>query len=50
MLKPADPRVSALRRFAVSITALTIIGQFWLGFEQSWAQQFVAVGVHLAAV
>jgi hypothetical protein len=47
MLKPADPRVSALRRFAVSITALTIIGQFWLGFEQSWAQQLVAVGTSL---
>jgi hypothetical protein len=41
---PADPRVSALRRFAVSITVLTVIGHLLLGFETSWAQQVVAMG------
>jgi enediyne biosynthesis protein E5 len=43
MRRPADPRVSALRRFAVSITVLTIVGHLWLGIEQSWAQAVVAV-------
>ncbi len=31
-----DPRLSALRRFALSITAFTIAGHLWLGFEQSY--------------
>lgn len=44
MRKPSNPRVSALRRFAVSITALTVIGHLLLGIEQSWAQTVVAVG------
>jgi hypothetical protein len=44
MGKPADPRLSALRRFAVSITVLTVVGHVWLGFEQSWAQQLTALG------
>jgi enediyne biosynthesis protein E5 len=47
MPKPADPRVSALRRFAVSITVLTVVGHLLLGFETSWAQQVVAVGTSL---
>lgn len=41
--KPADPRVSALRRFAVSITVLTVVGHLFLGIEQSWAQQLASV-------
>jgi len=36
--------VSALRRFAVSITVLTVVGHLWLGFEQSWAQAVAALG------
>lgn len=32
---PPDRRVKALRRFALSITVLTIVGQAFLGFEQS---------------
>lgn len=35
---PPDKRIGALRRFAVSITLITVIGHFWLGFELSWAQ------------
>ena len=40
---PKDPRVAALRRFAISITVFTIVGHFALGFEQSWAQPAVAL-------
>lgn len=43
--KPVDARSAALRRFGVSISALTIAGAFWLGFEDSWAQPIVAVAV-----
>lgn len=51
MLKPKNPRVSALRRFAVSITGLTIVGHLFLGFEQSWLQAVVAVGAsHLLTI
>lgn len=38
-----DVRLTALRRFAVSITVLNIAGHTILGFEQSWAQLFVAM-------
>ena len=42
--KPAsDPRIKALRRFALSITALTIVGNTVLGFEQAYATPVVAV-------
>lgn len=34
-LKPVDKRVKALTRFAVSISVLTVLGQAFLGFEQS---------------
>ena len=37
-------RLAGLRRFAVAITALNILGHFVLGFEQSWAQPLVALG------
>jgi hypothetical protein len=36
-------RLPALRRFALAITILTVLGHFVLGFEQSWAQPLVAV-------
>jgi enediyne biosynthesis protein E5 len=39
----ADPRTTALRRFAVSITALTIVGLTLLGFEQAYATPVVGV-------
>ena len=36
-------RLAALRRFAVAITLLNVLGHFVLGFEQSWAQPLVAL-------
>ena len=33
----------ALRRFAIAITVLNILGHFFLGFEQSWAYPLVAL-------
>jgi enediyne biosynthesis protein E5 len=38
-----DLRLPALRRFAVAITVLNVLGHFVLGFEQSWAQPLVAL-------
>lgn len=38
-----DLRLPALRRFAVAITLLNVIGQSVLGFEQSWAHLVVAL-------
>jgi hypothetical protein len=41
---PGPPnRLAALRRFAVAITLLNVLGHFVLGFEQSWAQPLVAL-------
>ena len=37
-------RLGGLRRFAVAITILNILGHTVLGFEQSWAQPLVAPG------
>ena len=42
-MTPAERRIAALRRFSMGITGLTIVGHFWLGFEQSWAQVFVSL-------
>jgi len=42
-VSPLERRNAALRRFALSITALTIAGAFLLGFEDSWAQPLVAL-------
>jgi enediyne biosynthesis protein E5 len=42
-MTPAERRIAALRRFSMGITALTLVGHFWLGFEQSWAQVFVSL-------
>lgn len=38
-----DLRLAALRRFAIAISALTILGHVFLGFEQSWAQVLAAL-------
>lgn len=44
-------RVTALRRFAMSITAFTVLGHLFLGFEQSPATPVVAVlGSYAAAL
>lgn len=40
---PPDLRLSALRRFAIAITALNLLGHFWLGFEQAWATPLISV-------
>lgn len=37
--------ITALRRFAISITIFNIIGYAVLGFEQPWIWPFVAIGV-----
>jgi hypothetical protein len=51
-MNPAERRIAALRRFAIGISLLTLVGHVWLGFEQSWAQVVVALatcyGVELA--
>ncbi|MEU3351564.1 enediyne biosynthesis protein UnbU [Streptomyces sp. NPDC037389] len=47
-LTPAKRRSKALRRFALSITVLNIVGLTWLGFEQAYATPFVAVGTAYA--
>ena len=36
-------RLGGLWRFAMAITALTVLGHTYLGFEQSWAHPLVAV-------
>ena len=36
-------RLGGLRRFAVAITVLNLLGHTVLGFEQSWAQPVVAL-------
>jgi hypothetical protein len=41
--RPKDPRVIALRNFAVSITVFNIIGYAYLGFEQPWLWPVIAV-------
>lgn len=47
-LSPAQRRSKALRRFALSITVLNVVGLAWLGFEQAFLTPFVAVGVAYA--
>lgn len=39
----ASNRLAGLRRFAVAITVLNILGHTVLGFEQSWAQPLVSL-------
>jgi hypothetical protein len=36
-------RLGGLRRFAIAITALNVLGHTVLGFEQAWAHPFVAL-------
>ncbi|HEU4324590.1 MAG TPA: hypothetical protein VFS21_15715 [Roseiflexaceae bacterium] len=36
-------RLGGLRRFAIAITLLNLIGRLFLGFEQSWLQLFTAI-------
>jgi enediyne biosynthesis protein E5 len=43
-----DIRVAALRRFAVSITAFTVVGHLWLGMETPWAAPVVAIATTYA--
>ncbi|HXU45231.1 MAG TPA: hypothetical protein VN783_06880 [Thermoanaerobaculia bacterium] len=38
-----DPRLSALWRFAISISIFNVLGHLWLGFEQAWALPFVSI-------
>jgi Na+-translocating ferredoxin:NAD+ oxidoreductase RnfD subunit len=38
-------RLAGLRRFAVAITFLNVLGHFVLGFEQSWAVPLVSLAV-----
>lgn len=40
---PGKSHLTALRRFAIAITVLNILGHTVLGFEQSWAQPLVAL-------
>lgn len=41
--KVTDPRIEALKRFAISITVFNIVGRLWLGFETSWAAATVCL-------
>ena len=43
MSRPST-RLPALRRFAITISVLNLLGHTVLGFENSWAQMFVALG------
>lgn len=43
-----DHRLAALRRFAVAITLLNLLGHFVLGFEPSWAHPLVALATGYA--
>jgi hypothetical protein len=43
--KRTNKVITALRRFAISITIFNILGYTVLGFEQPWLYPFVAVGV-----
>lgn len=39
----ARDRLGGLRRFAIAITILNVLGHTWLGFEQSWAHPLAAL-------
>lgn len=44
MSKPKpDPRVTALKRFAISITIFNVAGYLFLGFEQPWLWPIIAI-------
>src|SRR5262245_30717363 len=40
---PEPNRLGGLRRFAIAITVLNVLGHTLFGFEQSWAQPLVAL-------
>ena len=42
-------RLGGLRRFAIAITVLNILGHAFFGFEQSWAQPLVALATAYGA-
>ncbi|HKR12273.1 MAG TPA: hypothetical protein VJT15_09455 [Pyrinomonadaceae bacterium] len=42
-------RLGGLRRFAIAITILNILGHTFFGFEQSWAHPFVALAAAYSA-
>jgi enediyne biosynthesis protein E5 len=48
-LSPDEIRIKALKRFAISITALNIVGHTLLGFETSFLQLIVAVATTYSA-
>lgn len=41
--QPPDLRLAALRRFAIAITVVNLLGHLWFGFEQSWLQMLTAL-------
>ena len=43
-----NDRLAGLRRFAIAITILNILGHFVLGFEQSWIQPLVGLSAAYA--
>ena len=43
-----ETRLAGLRRFAVAISIFNLLGHFWFGFEESWAQLFVSLGAAYA--
>jgi enediyne biosynthesis protein E5 len=43
-----ENRLAGLRRFAVAISVFNLLGHFWFGFEESWAQLFVSIGAAYA--
>ncbi len=42
-------QLGGLRRFALAITVFTILGHFWFGFEQSYAQPLASVATAYVA-
>jgi Na+-translocating ferredoxin:NAD+ oxidoreductase RnfD subunit len=46
--EPRVPRLAALRRFALAITILNLLGHTVLGFEQAWAHPFAALAAAYA--
>lgn len=42
-MTPQQRRTAALRRFAIGISTLTVVGHAWLGLEQSWLQVAVSL-------
>lgn len=46
--KKKDPRVAALLRFAIAITAFNLLGHTWFGFEQPWSHPLIALATAYA--